>query len=146
MDVPKEECLRRAVGRRIDPKTNRIFHLEDNPPPIEESPLMENLISLSDPLVCEETLVDKHADYDKNLETIENWFNLFGFIDPKINTLQKFDGTGHVFDVFNRIDSHIIQILEYKQKIFEQKILDSENQKQKEIEVNIQFIQNFIFY
>ena len=135
MEVTKEECLRRALGRRLDPQSNRLFHLEDNAPPIDESPLIERLVPLFDTIKCEELLVDKHAEYDMNLEKIENWFNLFGFEDAKIGALQRFDGNGHISEVFNRVDSHIIKLLEYKQKIFEEKFLSVETKKQKEKEV-----------
>ena len=32
-DVSDEEVIRRITGRRIDPKTGRVYHVEFNPPP-----------------------------------------------------------------------------------------------------------------
>jgi hypothetical protein len=32
MQVPDEECQRRAKNRKIDPVTNTIYHMEDDPP------------------------------------------------------------------------------------------------------------------
>lgn len=32
-DVPDEEVIKRITGRRIDPKTGKVYHIEFNPPP-----------------------------------------------------------------------------------------------------------------
>ncbi len=32
-DVSREECMRRALGRKIDPETDKVYHIEDVPPP-----------------------------------------------------------------------------------------------------------------
>lgn len=36
-------ALRRALGRRVDPQTNRIYHMEFDPPPEKDAGLMERL-------------------------------------------------------------------------------------------------------
>ena len=39
LDTPIVECLRRAENRKLDPQTNIVYHMEDNPhndPKIEE--------------------------------------------------------------------------------------------------------------
>ncbi|CAG9310701.1 unnamed protein product [Blepharisma stoltei] len=35
--------LKRSFGRRIDPKTNLLYHIENDVPTLNESPLVENL-------------------------------------------------------------------------------------------------------
>ena len=51
LNVPSQECIRRAVGRRqyINKKTGEIaiYHLEDNPPPTN-SDICENLCKVGD--------------------------------------------------------------------------------------------------
>ena len=32
-DLSREECMRRALGRRVDPMDDKIYHIEDVPPP-----------------------------------------------------------------------------------------------------------------
>ena len=49
INVDKEESLRRALGRRVDPNTGIIYHLDDNPPPTDNSPLIERLVPVYDP-------------------------------------------------------------------------------------------------
>ena len=36
LDVPAAEVVSRITGRRIDPVTNKIYHLTFNPPPVGE--------------------------------------------------------------------------------------------------------------
>jgi len=43
MEAPKEECLRRCKGRRIDPKTGIMYHMDDNPPNTSDHALMDRL-------------------------------------------------------------------------------------------------------
>jgi len=38
-----EQSLRRALGRRYDAYTHSVYHLEDNPPPVDNAPLVERL-------------------------------------------------------------------------------------------------------
>lgn len=32
MEVSEEEVLRRSNNRKVDPQTNTVYHMEDNPP------------------------------------------------------------------------------------------------------------------
>ncbi len=43
LDVPSEECLRRIQGRKIDPTTGNVYHMEDNPPPEGDPKLKDRL-------------------------------------------------------------------------------------------------------
>ena len=43
LKTPFSECERRAKGRKIDPQTGTIYHMEDNPPPENDSKLQERL-------------------------------------------------------------------------------------------------------
>jgi len=41
-----ETSLRRALGRRYDRSTRTVYHLEENPPPVDNAPLIERLQSV----------------------------------------------------------------------------------------------------
>ena len=127
LDVTKEECLRRALGRRIDPTTRIVYHLEDNPPPVDQSPLIERLISINDPENSEASLIDKLTRYDKNREDMENWLKIFGIEEAQINCLQKFDGFGNRENIHAVVEAHLIQLLEFKMMEYE-RMLDEVNQ------------------
>ena len=51
LNVSDEERYRRAEGRRIDPQTEIIYHLEDNPPPTDVKGLIDRLKIIDDPRV-----------------------------------------------------------------------------------------------
>lgn len=44
LDVASEECQRRVTGRKIDPTTNIIYHMEDSPPPEGDAKLKDRLL------------------------------------------------------------------------------------------------------
>lgn len=48
LETDGEECLRRALGRRYDRNNDRTYHLHDNPPPTDQSPLVEMLTSANE--------------------------------------------------------------------------------------------------
>ena len=43
MGASKEECMRRALGRKIDPQSGTVYHQEDSPPPEGDAKLLERL-------------------------------------------------------------------------------------------------------
>ncbi len=61
LDVPDEDILRRITGRRLDPVTEKIYHLEFDPPPDE---IVSRLIQRPDdtPEKCQERLAKYHAE------------------------------------------------------------------------------------
>ena len=56
VEVENEECVRRAVGRRIDPATETIYHIEDNPPPADVKGLAEKLKPIDNPEESQEAI------------------------------------------------------------------------------------------
>ena len=57
MDIEKDDCLRRAFGRRIDPENGELFHLDESPPPIDNSAKVERLEIYDDPFNSEVIVV-----------------------------------------------------------------------------------------
>ena len=43
VDVARDECLRRAKGRKVDPTNGTIYHIEDYPPPENDIKLRDRL-------------------------------------------------------------------------------------------------------
>ena len=114
LDITKEESLRRALGRRVDPNTGIVYHLEDNPPPTDEAPLIERLVSINNAENSEASLIDRLTRYDKNSQEMENWLKIFGFEEIQVNCLQKFEGIGKREDIHAEVGNHIEKLLEYK--------------------------------
>ena len=90
-DVPDEEIIVRSAGRRIDPVTNYIYHLEFNPPPPEIAP---RLVQRSDDNAG--TLQKRLRKYHEETSPILGYFAGKGI-------LSTIDGLGSVAQVEERI-------------------------------------------
>jgi len=45
LDVPDDELVKRVTGRRLDPETGKIYHLEFNPPTAETEEEKEAIVA-----------------------------------------------------------------------------------------------------
>lgn len=77
-DISREECMRRALGRRIDPQDDKIYHVEDIPPPTNQAPLCERLLPMEDDNNAEATLIDRWISFDQGAQELEEWLLEFG--------------------------------------------------------------------
>ena len=65
MNTEKEEVIRRASNRKIDPTTNTVYHMEDSPPP-DDAKLVERLTDYFGPYESSEQMLEKvEASYSK---------------------------------------------------------------------------------
>lgn len=88
-DVDREECLRRAVGRRYDKVNEKMYHIEDAPPLTTCAPLCERLEPMDEPNNCEATLIDKWISFDQTSAGLERWLSQFGNHDYEACVLSK---------------------------------------------------------
>ena len=72
-DCTREECLRRALGRRIDSQNNAIYHIQDNPPSIETSPLCEIIEPIDDESESMACLLDRWVAFDQGKDGLRKW-------------------------------------------------------------------------
>lgn len=79
LELEREECRRRALGRRVDIESENEFHIDDNPPPTHSAPLCERLLPVIEPERAEEVIPDKHLAFDKHTKQLHKWFGKFGF-------------------------------------------------------------------
>jgi adenylate kinase len=91
LDVPVELLPDRAIGRRMDKKTGRIYHLKYNPPP----PGAE-LVHRADDQV--ETVAQRIAEYDALTAGLLPYYGHRGL-------LSRVDGTGTLQEVTERVRS-----------------------------------------
>jgi adenylate kinase family enzyme len=91
LDVPFRECIRRAIGRRIDPNTNVVYHLHDNTPDTSSN-ICENLISLDDPRNTQSTLVTRNLSFKNTIDFIVDFYKPFGFERKNIKQFHQIDG------------------------------------------------------
>lgn len=79
LDCPVDECERRATGRRIDPQTSIIYHLEDNPAPEDsKNPIADRLTEVDDEVGNTTRLNRNNAQYDAVKPALEAWTSSFG--------------------------------------------------------------------
>jgi adenylate kinase family enzyme len=113
-DCDKQECLRRALGRRIDGINNVIYHIQDNPPSIEKSPLCEVIDPIDDESESSSCLVDRWMAFDQTKNSLQDWLSQFGDESNKRCLLKRIQASGDINHVFKQIDLHLQEILTNK--------------------------------
>jgi len=133
IEVSEEESLRRALGRRVDPNTGNLYHLQDNPPPPNDAKLNDRLQPINDPEATEERIKGKCERYDEEGPQIEGWYAMFGDEEGQYDCLQRFEGVGKADEVNARVEKHIEALLDFKMKKYDQMIEQFEAKKQLEL-------------
>ncbi|RJU84463.1 MAG: adenylate kinase [Candidatus Poseidoniales archaeon] len=75
IEVPDEEIVGRIVGRRMDPVTGDIYHVDYNPPPNE---IEDRLIQRKDD--NEDTVRNRLAAYHKQTSPLSKWYSEQGIL------------------------------------------------------------------
>lgn len=75
LDCDTEECVRRSIRRRIDPNTGNIYHLDDNPPNINDNKLMERLRSIEDKESSEDEIRRYNLEFDMEIDRMEEFYS-----------------------------------------------------------------------
>lgn len=75
IEVPDDEIIIRTTGRRIDPATNKIYHIKFNPPPPE---IASRVIQRSDDK--EDTLKKRLAKFHADTQPILEFYNAQGLL------------------------------------------------------------------
>jgi adenylate kinase family enzyme len=100
-DCSRDECLRRALGRRIDSQSNVIYHIQDNPPSIEKSPLCEVIEPIDDESESMACLVDRWVAFDQTRSGLEKWLTQFGDESTNTNLLARVGASGDINSVYD---------------------------------------------
>ena len=110
LELPTEPdaqaATRRAMGRRIDAMTGKIYHLEYDPPPEDEPGLIERLQDLVPP---EEARVhERMKEWGAGVEKHENWLEKFAGLRVGL------DATGNVEEVADALTGVVERVLAAK--------------------------------
>lgn len=84
LDVPDEEVIKRICGRRTDPVTGKVYHIDFNPPPTEE--IKKRVIQRSDD--NENAIKTRLVAYHSALDSV---LKAFPGIIHKVNGKQAID-------------------------------------------------------
>jgi adenylate kinase len=94
IEVPEEELIRRATGRRICQQCGRVYHIEWNPPPGHACECGGALVQRKDD--SPETVKERLATYRTQTEPLRDYYSAEG-------SLAVVDGTGDPDEVHRRI-------------------------------------------
>ena len=82
LQTPYAECERRSKNRKIDPQTNIIYHLEDNPPP-DDNKIKERLQDYTDDAGDASRMEQTSQRFSNSIQAITEWTERFGHLDQK---------------------------------------------------------------
>ena len=97
IEVPDEEIVGRIVGRRMDPVTGDIYHIDYNPPPIE---IQDRLVQRKDD--NEDTVRNRLAAYHQQTSPLSKWYSEQGI-------LFAVDGNRTIQEVGKDIENFLIK-------------------------------------
>jgi adenylate kinase len=97
IEVPDEEIVGRIVGRRMDPQTGEIYHIDFKPPPTE---IEYRLVQRKDD--NEETVRNRLAAYHQQTSPLSSWYYEKGL-------LFTVDGNRTIDEVGKDIENFLIQ-------------------------------------
>jgi adenylate kinase family enzyme len=118
VNVQGKECIRRATGRKLDPNTGIIYHMQDNPPPENDKRLNERL-QLIDVNITE--LENANSEFDFGFNRLCAFYDSFGYPRYNYRFLNIVQADGLAKDKVN------VAIVEYIHKI-NKMIEDKENE------------------
>lgn len=113
-DCSRDECLRRALGRRIDSQTGIVYHIQDNKPSIEKSPLCEIIEPIDDESESMSCLVDRWVAFDQTKSGLEKWLTQFGDEHTSTKLLTRIEASGDIPSVYDQIDFILKNIVQQK--------------------------------
>ena len=126
INVPGNECIRRAVGRRLfyDSKNREkiIYHLEDKLP-LTDSNICENLKKVGNIDRCESALVTRHLSFENSVDEVISFYQPFGFENKHLQSFEEINGNQEKDYVTQNILTYINKLVElneeHDQEIFE---------------------------
>lgn len=133
LEVSKQECLRRCYGRRRD-TSNLLYHIDDDIPPITQSPLIESLIPEENYTAHRATLMDRMVALDKNSRPLMNWFSQFGRDSQPL--VLSYSGEQNIMDLSAELEGlvqNLIQLHDARQKELEKQRAKSEKKAKKAV-------------
>ena len=115
LNVPYQECVRRAIGRRLDSSSGTIYHLDDNPPPTDSN-ICEKLVPLEDIKNIESLLSIRSLSFTNTINYLIQFYEPFGFDKQKIKMFNEVNGYKDREDITNDLIEHINKIVQINEE------------------------------
>tara|TARA_B100001175_G_C19495160_1_gene634827 strand:+ start:765 stop:1421 length:657 start_codon:yes stop_codon:yes gene_type:complete len=100
IQVPDEDIVERIVGRRMDPETGEIYHINFNPAPAH---IESRLIQRKDD--TEDTVRSRLNAYHEQTKPLSEWYGIFS--DKTTMSIITVDGSGTIEQVAKAIESEL---------------------------------------
>ena len=123
VQTPKEECLRRCLGQRVDPNTGLCYHVDDDPPPTSTAPLVEGLQVVDKWTQHRGAVIDRMVGFDRNMVALSEFLEDFGQEEALLVPL---DGSQTIEDIGQVVDSYVRKLLRRRS------VLEKEEKEAKE--------------
>jgi len=103
LNVPDEVAIKRACGRRSDPVTGKVYHLDWNPPPNDE--IQQRLVVRSDDTV--ESMKQRLSQFRANVSAVKGSYK----------KIVEINGLGTPDEVFDKINSSLEICAQGRQRV-----------------------------
>ncbi|TPX51313.1 adenylate kinase [Synchytrium endobioticum] len=105
LNIDNNVAIRRAAGRRVDPVTGTIYHLEFNLPPSEQYGILDRLVTLPDSANETAQIQNQLAIFEEEELGLIDWFN-------KFQNLHVVDGNQLPAEVLQNVQSTLHAVVE----------------------------------
>ena len=135
LDTNAAECVKRAYGRRIHLDTGKIYHLLDNPPPLNTD-ICENLTRIDDNGNNESTFVTRCVSFENTFPLLKEFYEPLGFSYYNLETLIRINGNSSTEEVNHNVFNVINNLLEIKEKREEELVNQQEEEDDDELNLS----------
>ena len=70
-------ALKRVLGKRVDPETQQVYHLEFNPPPVDDAGLVERLEEVENSITDLSIIEARLKHFAEGKESLDGWLKMF---------------------------------------------------------------------
>lgn len=125
LELPADEAVRRACGRRLDPATGLKYHLEDFPPPSQHQVIYERMVPVDTSSKPMGTLSQRTHQFDVAQPEVDALLAHFGPF-PDLPRLVCLDATKSVDSVYECLEEQVAMLLERKRALRAQRQAEAE--------------------
>lgn len=141
LKVSAMECIRRAVGRRLNPVDSQVYHLDDNLPAIAANTYTcEKLTKIDNVYNNEATLATRHISFENNISLLKEFYEHFGFEKEKLKLFHEIeaekDKDSVSLELINLINRLVLINEEKDNEIVEKNSEEEEEQNDNNSDIN----------
>ena len=102
-------ALKRVLGKRIDPETQQVYHLEFNPPPVDDAGLVARLEEVENSITDLSIIEARLKHFAEGKESLDSWLRMFSNL---LHPVEAFDSVETIRNAAGDILSSIYEEME----------------------------------